>query len=141
MPDDMAFDKSVLNLELSRDKLKRQDESIRLITTKAGILFAACVLIVSDIDTINPWVIIPIVLAGVLALFTIWPRDYNDGPDVERAKEIMDEHEYQDSIEWIAEACTLSAKTNAPKISRNAYALNIGMGLLGLGIILNIILN
>ena len=37
----MADDRgSELYLQLAQDKLKRQDESIRLITTKASILFA-----------------------------------------------------------------------------------------------------
>ena len=131
----MADDRgSELYLQLAQDKLKRQDESIRLSTTKASILFAACVLFVNGMETSNPIPILLVLAASCLAVFVVWPTDDADGPRVVRVKEILDRDDYPDPVSWIAETCRQCAENNAPKINRNAYALNLGMVLLMAGL-------
>ena len=87
----MADDRgSELYLKLAQDKLKRQDESIRLMPTKANILFAACVLFVNGMETSNPIPIVLILALSCLAVFVVWPTDDADGPRVGRVKELLD---------------------------------------------------
>lgn len=136
----MAGDQSSeLYLQIAQDKLNRQDESIRLLTTKAGILFAACVLFVNGMEAINIIPISLIITAACLALFVVWAKNYGHGPRISRTKEILDNHEYEDSVNWIAQACHQCARNNAPKIAWSGHALNVGMILLGLGVLLEFI--
>jgi len=130
---------SDLYLRIAREKLQSQDESIRLLTTKGGILFAACVLFLNDMQSINFIPISLIILAACFALFVVWTKNYANGPRVGRVKEILDNHEYNDSVDWIAQACHQCARNNAPKIAWSGHALNVGMILLGLGILLEVI--
>ena len=127
-----------LQLSLSRDALTRQNDDIRLLGTKATVLFAAC-LALSASEVVSHF--LPLVaLAGssLLAILALWPSSYRDGPKLDRSDEILREHTYQDSLNWLATAFRMATEHNSSVMGRKAIMVASSATLLSLAIFLQL---
>ena len=122
--------------ELAIERVKDQSESLRQITTKASIMLGVAALIASR-DIPNPTsafqtaflfvLCITWLSCVVLGIFTIVPRTYWEGPDLRKAKTIIDAHSADDADEWLAEAHTMACEHNAKHLARSSNALHWGI--------------
>ena len=134
-------------LELSRERLKDQSDTLRLVTTKASIMLGIAALVATG-DVPNEaqdtfWLIcmyLSVIACGGCGLFAIFPRNHWEGPDLKKADEILRNYEHDDAREWIAEANIMACQHNARHLSRIGVALHWGLVSLALSITIRVAL-
>ncbi len=114
---------------------------MRVVTTKASIVFAACAILLPKNLQVTPETLIvyaPFALTGFLAILAIWPRKYETGAKPERAQQILADYSYEKSVDWIAEANRQSIKANSSAIKWKSYFLTASTISLGVSVAVQI---
>ena len=137
-------------LELSRERLKDQSDTLRHIMTKASIMLGISAVVATgnipagahEAVTYQSVLLVCMYLSvgvcGIYGLYAIFPRIYWEGPDIQRADEVLRTHEHGDAREWIAQANIMACEHNAKHLSRIGTALSLGVIFLALSVVLRV---
>lgn len=138
MQEDSVSDSKIVS-EIYQRWLDSQDDTIKIISTKAGIILASCAVLLSigNKDNYLVWEsIIEISLFSFSILFSIiavWPRIFELGAKPDRARKIFSEYTVKQSLDWLERAGQQSLDRNTKTISRAVCFLRISMILFALG--------
>ena len=138
MQEDSVSDSKIV-YEIYQRWLDSQDDTIKIISTKAGIILASCAVLLSigNKDNYLVWEsIIEISLFSFSILFSIiavWPRIFEIGAKPDRAKKIFSEYTANQSLDWLERAGQQSLDRNTKTISKAVCFLRISMILFALG--------
>ena len=135
------------SLELSRDRLKDQSDTLRQVTTKASIMLGIATLVANgDVPqeargTVElTFMYLSVVACGGCSLFAIFPRTHWEGPSLKKVVEIFRDYQDDDAREWVAKANIMACEHNARHLSRIGSALYWGVIFLTLSVALRVTL-
>ncbi len=110
--------------EISSERLKDQADTQRLITTKASIMLGVAVLIArADIPGETVGVVLIslaytcLSICVVCGLLAIYPHHQGDGPNLERAAEVLNDYDLEVAKEWIAEVNMIACRKNVQQLN------------------------
>ena len=137
---DTAFD-------LSNDRLKDQWATLRILTTKAGIMLGIAVCLAGTPvpkeahGTLLLYALYAsITLAGALGLLAIFPRSHGEGARMQKVAKMLRDYECDDARAWITEANIMASDHNATILNRIGAILSAGLVFLALSVALRITL-
>ena len=138
---DRVSDNSKIVYQIYQRWLDSQDDTIKIISTKAGIILASCSVLLSIGNKENYlfWESITLLLlfsfSILFSIIAVWPRIFELGAKPDRAKEIFSEYTNDQSLDWLERASKQSLDRNTRSISRAICFLRISMILFALGAI------
>lgn len=129
----MSTDASQTLLELTKDLLKDQADTRRLLTMKAAIMIGICSLLLSGEVPCGSLAMIGYfcaVISMICGLYVVWAKQDYTGPKLDKATKVLQEKDYEQGLMWISEANTMTCNYNAKNSNRAATALNCGIAAL-----------
>ena len=136
-------------LDLSRDRMRDQFDTLRLVTTKASIMVGiAAIVATAEMPTLSGWLSVTLfwsvyaslAICAVAGLVAIIPRTHWEGPKLGKVGEILSGYEIDAAKEWIAEAHIMACEHNAKALNRSSAALFVGIVALAAAISMRVVL-
>jgi len=134
----MNTENAKIMLELSRDLMKDQADTRRLLTAKATVMIGIASLIVSVGSDAGFHEVgyICSVASMLFGLFVLWTRIDFTGPKPAKTEEILNNHDFSDGAVWVSRAITLACDNNSRNLDRASISINAGVLFLALASVL-----
>ena len=125
-----------VTFDLSKDRMRDQLDTLRLVTTKASIMIGiAAIVVTAEMPVLKGWLSVTLFWAvyasltvcAVSGLVAIVPRTYWDGPKLKKVGEILASYEIDVAKEWIANAQVMACEHNVTMLDRSTNALFVGI--------------